>query len=230
MIPPAILEACDFVLHFNSTIAHILGKMTNASDYSSGLETDPSEKIFLGIREIFLHYQLKSTLNQQELRKKTMIFATTMTLNCQLKLWQRKQEKRQKLETEPPVITLSHCHKNYNYTDTLIHNIELFTKDPHILIEQDADSVLSTFKSKLFGYPFDKQILTENPDYSHYNKKTAIQWKRYLVQAVLRWRWPKLSIQKCGYLSTKGIHYKTKYKAKQEGVCKNSQRKITFHQ
>ena len=43
-IPPPLGNACDFVLQFNFTIAHIPGKMNTAADFLSRLEMDPSEK------------------------------------------------------------------------------------------------------------------------------------------------------------------------------------------
>ena len=51
VIPPPLWNACDFVLHFNFTIAHIPGKMNTAADFLSRLEMDPNEKIILKIRE-----------------------------------------------------------------------------------------------------------------------------------------------------------------------------------
>ena len=51
LIPPLLWNACDFVLQFNFTIAHIPGKMNTAADFLSRLEMDPNEKIILKIRE-----------------------------------------------------------------------------------------------------------------------------------------------------------------------------------
>ena len=47
MIPPPLWNACDFVLQFNFTIAHIPGKMNTAADFLSRLEMDPNDKIIL---------------------------------------------------------------------------------------------------------------------------------------------------------------------------------------
>ena len=44
MIPPPLWNACDFVLQFDFTIAHIPGKMNTAADFLSRLEMDPNEK------------------------------------------------------------------------------------------------------------------------------------------------------------------------------------------
>ena len=51
MIPPPLWNACDFVLQFNFTIAHIPGKTNTAADFLSRLEMDPNEKVILKIRE-----------------------------------------------------------------------------------------------------------------------------------------------------------------------------------
>ena len=51
LIPPPLWNACDFVLQFNFTNAHIPGKMNTAADFLSRLEMDPNGKIILKIRE-----------------------------------------------------------------------------------------------------------------------------------------------------------------------------------
>ena len=51
VIPPPLWNACDFVLQFNFTIAHIPGKMNTAADLLSRLKMDPNEKVILKIRE-----------------------------------------------------------------------------------------------------------------------------------------------------------------------------------
>ena len=51
VIPPPLWIACDFVVQFNSTIAHIPGKMNTAADFLSRLEMDPNKKIVLKIKE-----------------------------------------------------------------------------------------------------------------------------------------------------------------------------------
>ena len=50
-IPPALWNACDYVLQFNFKIAHIAGSVNTASDFLSRLELKVTEKIRLGIRE-----------------------------------------------------------------------------------------------------------------------------------------------------------------------------------
>ena len=51
IIPPPLWNACDYVIQFNFTIAHIPGKNNTAADYLSRLEMDPKDKQTLTIRE-----------------------------------------------------------------------------------------------------------------------------------------------------------------------------------
>ena len=44
LILPSLWNACDFVMQFNFTFAHIPGKMDNAADFLSRSEIDVDEK------------------------------------------------------------------------------------------------------------------------------------------------------------------------------------------
>ena len=59
MIPPPLWNACDFVLQFNCTIAHIPGKINTAADFLSRLEMDPIEKVILKMEKTFQQNHLK---------------------------------------------------------------------------------------------------------------------------------------------------------------------------
>ena len=50
-IPPALRNACDYVLQFNFKRAHIAGSVNTATDFHSTLEFKVTEKIRLKIRE-----------------------------------------------------------------------------------------------------------------------------------------------------------------------------------
>ena len=50
-IPPALWNACDYVLQFHFKIAHIAGRVNTAADFLCRLELKVTEKIRLKIRE-----------------------------------------------------------------------------------------------------------------------------------------------------------------------------------
>ena len=51
IIPPTLWNACDYVIQFNFTFAHIPGKNYTVADYLSRLEISPKEKLILRIEE-----------------------------------------------------------------------------------------------------------------------------------------------------------------------------------
>ena len=51
IIHPALWNACDFVLQFNSTIAHVPGRMNTAKDFLFRLELNPKEMVRNLIRD-----------------------------------------------------------------------------------------------------------------------------------------------------------------------------------
>ena len=178
MIPPPLWKACDFVLQFNFTIAHIPGKMNTAADFLSQLEMDPNEKIILQIREDIptktIEVNIESTGIAQE---ETVFFDPTDQLETtEKKLWKRKEETQNAIPSDPPVITVSYFYANGLHKDTTIVNIAQLTKPSRILIEQDSDPTLLNFKREMLGLPIDEQILLNDARYMHYsrNKKRII--------------------------------------------------------
>ena len=76
MIPPPLWNACDFVLHFNFTNAHILGKMNTAADFSFRLEMDPNEKKILNIREDIPTKPIEVSIESTGIAQKETVFLT----------------------------------------------------------------------------------------------------------------------------------------------------------
>ena len=136
LIPPPLLNAFDFVLKFNFTIAHIPGKMNTAADFLSRLEMDPNEKVILKIREDILtkpiEVNIKSTGIAQE---ETVFFDTTdQQETTEKELWNRKEEARNAIPNDPPVITVSCYYGNDLHKDTTIVNIAQLTKPSRIYL------------------------------------------------------------------------------------------------
>ena len=50
LIPPALWNACDYVLQFNYVIAHVAGAMNTAADFLSRTEINQTEKLELNQR------------------------------------------------------------------------------------------------------------------------------------------------------------------------------------
>ena len=124
MIPPPLWNACNFVLQFNFTIAHIPGKMNTAADFLSRLEMDPNEKIILKIRKDNptkpIEVNIESTGIAQE--EKVSFDTTDQPETTEKELWKRKEEAQSTIPNHPPVITVACYYANDLHKDTTIVN------------------------------------------------------------------------------------------------------------
>ena len=178
MIPPPVWNACDFVIQFSFTIAHIQRKMNTAVDFLSRLEMDPNEKIILKNREDIPTQPIEVNIESTGIAQEETVFfdPADQQETREKELWKRKEEARNAIPNDPPVITVSCYHANDLHKDTSIVNIAQLTKPSRILIEQDSDPTLLNFKREMLGLPFDEQILLNDARYMHYsrNKKRII--------------------------------------------------------
>ena len=176
MIPPPLWNACDFVLQFNFTIAHIPGKMKTAADFLSRLEMDPNEKVILKIREDIPTKPIEVNIESTGIVQEETVFLdpTDRQETTEKELWKRKDEVRNAMPKEPPVLTVSCCYANDLHKDTTIVNIAQLTKPSRILIEQNSDPTLVNFEREMLGLPFDEQILLNDARYMHYSRNKSV--------------------------------------------------------
>ena len=178
MIPPPLWNACDFVLQFNFTIAHIPGKINSAADFLSRLEIDPNEKLILKTREDIPTKPIEVNIESTGIAQEEQVFfdPTDQQEITEKELWKSKEEVRNAIPSDPPVIRVSCYYANDLHKDTTLVNIAQITKPSRILIEQDSDPTLLNSKREMLRLPFDEQILSNDARYMHYsrNKKRII--------------------------------------------------------
>ena len=75
-IPPALWNACDYVLQFNFKIAHIAGSVNTAADFLSRLELKITEKIRLKIREDIHTTPIEVTTSSSDVADEEQFFFT----------------------------------------------------------------------------------------------------------------------------------------------------------
>ena len=74
--PPALWNACDYVLQFNFRITHIAGSVNTAADFLSRLELKVTEKIRLKIREDIQTTPIEVTTSSSHVADEEQIFIT----------------------------------------------------------------------------------------------------------------------------------------------------------
>ena len=139
---------------------------------------DPNEKIILKIREDIPTKPIEVNIESTGIAQEEPVFfdPTDQQETIEKELWIRKEEARNAIPNDPPVITVSCYYANDLHKDTTIVNIAQLTKPSRTLIEQDSDSTLLIFKREMLGLSFDEQILLNAKRYMHYcrNKKRII--------------------------------------------------------
>ena len=172
MISPPLWNACDFAIQFNFSIAHIPRKMNTAADFLSLLEMDPNEKVILKIREDIPTKPIEVNIESTGIAQEEPVFSdpTDHQETTEKELWKRKEEVRNAIPNDPPVITVSCYYANDLHKDTTFVNIAQLTKPSRILIEQDSDPTLFNFKREMLGLPFDEQIFLNDARYMHYSR------------------------------------------------------------
>ena len=96
-IPPALWNACDYVLHFNFKIVHIAGSVNTAADFLSPLELKVTEKIRLKIREDIQTTPIEVTTSSSDVADEEQFFFTHAddTKESEEQTLERKKQSRQ---------------------------------------------------------------------------------------------------------------------------------------
>ena len=106
IVPPALWNACDYVIQFNFVIAHIPGAQNTAADHLSRLEADPNDKLVMKIREDV--QTLPSGINVQStgVSQEEQIVYTNDDDETEEQFWVRKEAIRQNLASSETTITI----------------------------------------------------------------------------------------------------------------------------
>ena len=174
-IPPALWNACDYVLHINFKIAHIAGSVNTAADFLSRLELKITEKICLKIREDIQTTPIEVTTSSSDVADEEHIFFTHAddAKESEEQTLERKQQSRQNAKQwaaneELPALKTSV--KEFTKIDgnTTSYSMNSIKATARIRVEQDVDLVLKNLKLKILGQPFDEVLIMTDSRYKHY--------------------------------------------------------------
>ena len=174
-IPPARWNACDYVLQFNFTIAHIAGSVNTAADFFSRLELKVTEKIRLKIREDIYTTPIEVTTSSSDVSDEEQIFFTHADdgKESEEQFFERKKQSRQNAKQwaaneESPALKTSV--KEFTKIDgnTTSYSINGIKANARIRIEQDVGLVLKNMKLKILGQPYDEVLIMTDSRYKNY--------------------------------------------------------------
>ena len=174
-IPPALWNACDYVLQFNFKIAHIAGSVNTAAGFLSRLELKVTEKICLKIRADIQTTPIEVTTSSSDVADEEHIFFTHAddAKQSEEQTLEREQQSRQNAKQwaaneELPALKTSV--KEFTKIDgnTTSYSITSIKATARIRVEQDVDLVLKNLKLKILGQPFYDVLIMTDSRYKHY--------------------------------------------------------------
>ena len=159
-IPPALWNACYYVLQFNFSIAHLAGSVNTAADLLSRLELEVTEKIRLKIKEDIQTTPIEVTTSSSDVADEEQIFFTHAddTNESEKQTLERNEQSRQNARQwaaneESPALRTNV--KEFTKIDgnTTSYSIKGIKANARIRVEQDVDLVLKIMKLKILGQP-----------------------------------------------------------------------------
>ena len=166
IIPPPLWNACDFVIQFNFTIAHITGKNNTAADYLSRMEMEPTEKLVLKIRADVETQPIEVNVQSAGVSEEEQVFFTEEDNETEEQIWERKRQSKAGLKVPETVIQIDAISEN------IVEEITNFTqklrRTNQILLEQSKDPILLQLKAKIQNEEYSEEILQQDIRYRHY--------------------------------------------------------------
>ena len=174
-IPPALWNACDYVLQLNFKIAHVAGSVNTAADFLSRLDFKVTEKIRLKIRED-IHTKLieVTTSSSDAADEEQFLFTHADDSNesekqtLQRKEYSTQNAKQWAANGESPALETSV--KEFTKIDGSFtsYSINGIKANARIRREQDFDFVLMNMKLKILGQPYDEVLIMTDSRYKNY--------------------------------------------------------------
>ena len=164
--PPALWNACDYVIQFNFVIAHIPGAQNTAADYLSRLEADPKDKLVMKIREDVQTLPIERNVQSAGVSQEEQIVYTNDDDETEEQYWARKKAIRKNPAIDEPTVSIQSLSTNLvkQHPDIQV----LLRKTNQIIIEQSKDAVLQQLKAKLLHEENSENLLQRDARYRHY--------------------------------------------------------------
>ena len=174
-IPPALWNACDYVLQFNFKKAHIAGSVNTAADFLSRPEPKVTEKIRLKLREDIQTTPTEVTNSSSDVADEEQFFFAQANKNnvSEEQTLERKKQSRQNAkqwvaDDEPPSFKTSvnkFARIDGNTTSFPMNGIKA---NERIRVDQDVDHGLKNRKLKILGQPRDEELIVTDSRYKNY--------------------------------------------------------------
>ena len=157
LIPPALWNACDYVLQYNFAIDHVAGSMNTAAYFISRTEVNPIEKLEMSIRIDIQTKAIEVNIQSTGIVEEEQSYILPDDEIEENQLWEEKLNVRNQAQNEThnePENSVTEFQKFQTLTSGLNTCSEVHFKDyARIRLEQNNDIVLRNVRAKLEVIP-----------------------------------------------------------------------------
>ena len=185
-IPPALSNACDFVLPFRFTIAHVRGKMNTAADFLSRPDFHPKDKVHLTIMDDIRTTPIQVNIQSSDVAEEQFFFMPDDDTETEEQFWERKLRACKKFTSgdKPPPPT------SETTTETTTSNQEVTIFQTEVLVTRTSpettnedndplktirhftptsqDEILRNYTPRLLKGPYNEQLLASDARAARY--------------------------------------------------------------
>ena len=175
-VPPALWNACDYVLQFSFKIAHIADSINTTADFIFRLGIKVTEKTRLKIWKDIQTTPIEVNASSSDVNDEGKFFFRQEDINdkSEQQFLQRTEQSRQNAEqwvnNEEPS-SLKKSVKNFKKIDgsTTSYSMKKIEANARTWVKQNVDLVLKNLKLKILGQPYDEVLIMTDSRYKHYN-------------------------------------------------------------
>ena len=176
-IPPALWNACDYMLQFNFKIALVAGSVNTSVDFLSRLELKVTEKIRLKIREDIQTTPIEVTTSSSDVPDEEKVFFTQTDNDneSEEQTFDRKEQSKQNamksaINEQSPIMKTTVKQLTKIDRNTTLYSMNGMKANARIQLEQDVDLVLENMKLKILGQPRDELLILTGSRYKNLYK------------------------------------------------------------
>ena len=164
--PPALWNACDYVLQFKFRIMHVAGSQNTAADFLSRLELTPKERIQLKLRDDIITAPIEVNLQSTDVAdEEQLFFLPDEEEESEQEIFARKALSKQRAidEKEQQNLTTEVTETVHIPLNSAVYAFGAIKENARIRNEQDADPILKALKLRLLHEEYDKHLLKTEP-------------------------------------------------------------------
>ena len=164
--PPALWNACDYVLQYKVRIMHVAGSQNTAADFLSRLELTPKEKVQLKLRDDIITAPIEVILQSTDVAdEEQLFFLPDEEEESEQETFARKTLSKQRAvdENEQHNLSTEITETVHIPLNTAVYAFGAIKENARIRNEQDADPILEALKLRLLHEEDDKHLLKTEP-------------------------------------------------------------------